>query len=51
LKIGGIFTKLSLYELPNLINGIKGDMVFVGQRAALYNQDDLMALRVIAGVD
>ena len=38
-------------ELPNLFNIIKGNMVFVGPRPALYNQDDLMALRVDAGVD
>jgi O-antigen biosynthesis protein WbqP len=40
-----------LDELPNLFNIIKGEMVFVGPRPALYNQDDLMALRVVAGVD
>jgi O-antigen biosynthesis protein WbqP len=51
LKIGVILRKLSLDELPNLINIIKGEMVFVGPRPALYNQDDLMALRVVAGVD
>lgn len=51
LKIGKIIRKLSLDELPNLINIIKGEMVFVGPRPALYNQDDLMALRVEAGVE
>ena len=51
LRIGGVFRKLSLDELPNLINIIKGEMVFVGPRPALYNQDDLMTLRVATGVD
>jgi len=39
LKIGALLRKLSLDELPNLINIIKGEMVFVGPRPALYNQD------------
>ena len=51
LKIGKLLRKLSLDELPNLINIIKGEMVFVGPRPALFNQDDLMELRVKAGVE
>lgn len=51
LKIGRFIRKTSLDELPNLINIIKGEMVFVGPRPALYNQDDLMILRVATGVD
>ena len=51
LNIGIFIRKTSLDELPNLINIIKGEMVFVGPRPALYSQDDLMAFRVSAGVD
>ncbi len=51
LKIGKILRKLSFDELPNLINILKGEMVFVGPRPALYNQDDLMDLRIKAKVD
>lgn len=50
LKCGGLIRKFSIDELPNLINIIKGDMVFIGPRPALYNQDDLMTLRIDAGV-
>ena len=50
LKIGKFIRKTSLDELPNLINIIKGQMLFVGPRPALYNQDDLMEFRVATGV-
>lgn len=50
LKIGKFIRKTSLDELPNLINILKGEMVFVGPRPALYNQDDLMNFRVATGV-
>ena len=50
LKMGRFIRKTSLDELPNLINIIKGEMVFVGPRPALYNQDDLMTLREATGV-
>ena len=50
LKIGRFIRKTSLDELPNLINIIKGEMVFVGPRPALYNQQELMEFRVATGV-
>jgi O-antigen biosynthesis protein WbqP len=51
LKIGKFIRKTSLDELPNLINIIKGEMVLVGPSPVLYNQDELMVLRVATGVD
>jgi O-antigen biosynthesis protein WbqP len=51
LEIGKFIRKTSIDELPNLINILKGEMALVGPRPALYNQDDLMVLRVATGVD
>ena len=45
LKSGKIIRKLSIDELPQLFNILKGDMSIIGPRPALWNQDDLVAER------
>ena len=50
-KSGKFLRRFSIDEFPQLFNIIKGEMVFIGPRPALYNQHELNAMRHMRGID
>jgi O-antigen biosynthesis protein WbqP len=51
ITCGSFIRAFSIDELPNLINILRGEMLFIGPRPALFNEYELIELREKAGVN
>ena len=49
-SVGRLLRRFHFDETPQLINILKGEMIFVGPRPALHNQGDLKTLRTEKGL-
>ena len=50
-RFGKFLRKLSIDEIPQIYSILRGDMVFIGPRPALFNQYDLVKMRAEKGID
>ena len=51
LQCGTILRKLSIDEIPNLINIVRGEMAFIGPRPLIFEENHILEIRQKVGID